>query len=152
MQSIAVLLDQENRVTGRPGYIALFGSGETSASGRKIYEWLMQRLPPPIRAVVLETPAGFELNSAQVAGRVAEFLRWRLQNYQPQVSVVPARKRGTPFSPDDPQIVAPLLDSNIVFLGPGSPTYAVRQLQSSLAWHMLRARHRLGGAIVLAHS
>jgi hypothetical protein len=150
MQSIAVLLDQENRVTGRPGYIALFGSGETSASGRKIYEWLMQRLPPPIRAVVLETPAGFELNSAQVAGRVAEFLRWRLQNYQPQVSVAPARKRGTPFSPDDPQIVAPLLDSNIVFLGPGSPTYAVRQLQSSLAWHMLRARHRLGAAIVLA--
>jgi cyanophycinase-like exopeptidase len=137
-------------VIGRPGYVILFGSGETSASGRKIYEWLMQRLPSAIRAAVLETPAGFELNSAQVAGRVAEFLRWRLQNYRLQVHVVPARKRGTPFSPDDPHIVAPLVESNVIFLGPGSPTYAVRQLQDSLAWHMLRARHRLGAAIVLA--
>jgi hypothetical protein len=150
MQSIAVLLDQENIVTGSPGYIALFGSGETSASGRKIYEWLMQRLPPPIRAAVLETPAGFELNSAQVAGRVAEFLRWRLQNYRLQVSVIPARKRGTPFSPDDPHIVAPLGECNVIFLGPGSPTYAVRQLQDSLAWDLVRARHRLGSAMVLA--
>jgi cysteinyl-tRNA synthetase len=35
-----------------PGYVSLFGSDETSASGRKIYEWLVQRLPPPIRAKV----------------------------------------------------------------------------------------------------
>jgi cyanophycinase-like exopeptidase len=85
-----------------------------------------------------------------VAARVADFLRWRLQNYRPQVSVVPAWKRDTPFSPDDPHIVARLAESNLIFLGPGSPTYAMRQLQDSLAWHMLRARHRLGAAIVLA--
>jgi hypothetical protein len=81
---------------------------------------------------------------------VADFLRQRLSNYQPQVTVVPARKRGTPFSPDDPAIVAPLLQANLIFLGPGSPTYAVRQLRDSLAWHTLVARHRLGAAITLA--
>jgi cyanophycinase-like exopeptidase len=133
-----------------PGLVVLFGSGETSPSGRKVFEWLLGRLASPIRAAVLETPAGFELNSAQVAGRIAEFLRQHLQNYRPQVTVVPARKRNTPFSPDDPGIVAPLLDANLIFLGPGSPTYAVRQLQDSLAWHTLVARHRLGAAIALA--
>jgi cyanophycinase-like exopeptidase len=134
----------------QPGLIVLFGSGETSASGRKVYDWLMRRLSPPIRMAVLETPAGFELNSAQVAGRVVDFLHHRLQNYRPQVTVVPARKRGTPFSPDDAEITAPLLQANAIFLGPGSPTYAVRQLQHSLAWHRLIARHRLGAAVVLA--
>ena len=133
-----------------PGLVVCFGSGETSASGRRIWEWLFRRLSPPIRVAVLETPAGFELNSAQVAGRVGEFLRRRLQNYHPEITVIPARKRGTPFSPDNPQVVAPLLHSNVVFMGPGSPTYAVRQLRGSLAWHLLVARHRRGAAIVLA--
>ncbi|UCC64816.1 MAG: cysteinyl-tRNA synthetase [Anaerolineae bacterium] len=134
----------------QPGLIVLFGSGETSASGRRVFDWLFRRLPSPVQMAILETPAGFELNSAQVAGRVADFLRHRLQNHCPQVTVVPARKRSTPFSPDNPEIVAPLLGANAVFLGPGSPTYAVRQLRDSLAWHTLVARHRLGAAVVLA--
>lgn len=134
----------------QPGLVVLFGSGETSASGRKVHDWLLSRLTPPIQMAVLETPAGFEPNSDWVAGQVADFVRHRLQNYSPQVTVVPARRRGTPFSPDDPAIVAPLLPVNSIFLGPGSPTYAVRQLQNSLTWHILQARHRLGTAIILA--
>jgi hypothetical protein len=35
-------------------------------------------------------------------------------------------------------------------MGPGSPTYAVRQLCNSITWHMLIAHHCLGGAIALA--
>ncbi|MGC8788264.1 MAG: CysS/YqeB C-terminal domain-containing protein [Anaerolineae bacterium] len=134
----------------QPGLVILFSSGETSASGRRVYDWLFRRLSPPIRVAVLETPAGFQPNSALVAQKVADFLRHRLQNYRPQVMVIPARKRDTPFSPDDPQIVAPLLHSNVIFLGPGSPTYAVRQLKDSLAWYTLLARHRLGATIVFA--
>ncbi len=58
--------------------------------------------------------------------------------------------RGTPFSPDDEAIASQLLDADLIFMGPGSPTYAVRQLDQSLVWHMLLARHRLGAALVLA--
>lgn len=134
----------------QPGQIILFGSGETSASGRKIYDWLLSQTAPPIRVAVLETPAGFEPNSAQVAGQVADFLRQRLQNHHPQVTIVPARKRGTAFSPDDPAIVAPLRQANVIFLGPGSPTYTVRQLNDSLAWRILLDRHRQGAALILA--
>ncbi|MDO9349282.1 MAG: hypothetical protein Q7T47_08340 [Anaerolineales bacterium] len=57
------------------GPIALLGSGETSLSGGRIFESLAQNLPSPLRIVILETPAGFELNSSQVAGRVAEARR-----------------------------------------------------------------------------
>lgn len=134
----------------RPGVIVLFGSGETSPSGRKVFDRVLRDLPQPPRLALLETPAGFELNSAQVIGRVGDFIRHRLQNYRPQITLVPARKRGTPHSPDQPEVVAPLLESDLIFMGPGSPSYAVRQLSGSLAWHYLLARHRLGAALVLA--
>lgn len=90
------------------------------------------------------------MNSPQVAGRVAEYLKTRLSNYKPQLDVIPARKKGTAFSPDDPETLAPLLRANLIFMGPGSPTYAIRQLQGSLAWELIRARHRLGAALVFA--
>jgi hypothetical protein len=132
------------------GRIAFLGSGETSLAGGRIFEALARDLPQPLKIVILETPAGFELNSDQVAGRVAEFLANRLQNYNPRIDVIPARKRGTAFSPDDPEILGPMLAADMFFLGPGSPTYAVRQLRDSLAWDILRARHRLGATLVFA--
>ena len=133
-----------------PGLVALIGSGETSSTGRQVFEILSQDLPDSFQANVLETPAGFELNSALVAGRVADFLQLQLQNRRAKVNIIPARARGTSASPDDPAIVEPLYASCLTFLGPGSPTYAVRQLAGSLAWDVLRASQRAGAALVFA--
>jgi len=132
------------------GPIVLLGSGETSLAGGRIFESIAQQRNDILRIVILETPAGFELNSPQVAGRVAEFLKVRLQNYLPIIDVIPARKRGTVFSPDNPEILHPLLSANMIFMGPGSPTFAVRQLSGSLVWNLVRARHRMGAALVFA--
>jgi cyanophycinase-like exopeptidase len=133
-----------------PGKVILLGSGETAPSARKVYNQLFSQLAPSPKVCVMETPAGFEPNSDKVAARVADFLEHRLQNYRPRVSVVPARKRGTQCSPDNADIIAPLLHADVMFLGPGSPTYAVRQLQDTLAWHTMVARHRLGASLILA--
>jgi cyanophycinase-like exopeptidase len=133
-----------------PGQIVLFGSGETSAVGGRVLESLGRELPTPLRVAVLETPAGFEVNSDRVAGRVADFLKSRLGNHDPEVTVVPARRRHTAFSPDSPEVTAPLLQADLIFLGPGSPTYAVRQLTGSLAWYRAVARQRVGATLVLA--
>jgi hypothetical protein len=130
--------------------VVLLGSGETTASGRKVFDWLLRQLPTPVRLAILETPAGFELNSAQVAGQIGDFVRKHLQNYYPQVTIVPARKRGTLLSPDQPDIAALIPGSDLILLGPGSPTYAVRQLEDSLTWHTVVACHRLGAALVLS--
>jgi hypothetical protein len=133
-----------------PGLVVLFGSGEIAPSGQKVHDWVMQRMTQPINVAILETPAGFQPNSELVAGKMAEFLKHHLQNHRPQVTVIPARRRGTPLSPDNPEILTPLLHANYIFWGPGSPTYAVRQLKDSLAWQMMVARHRLGAAMVSA--
>jgi hypothetical protein len=134
----------------QPGLVVLLGSGETSATIRRVYHWLFERSGSSIHIGILETPAGFEPNSDSVAGSIADFVKQRLQNFQPRISVIPARKRGTAFSPDDPKILAPLLEANVIMMGPGSPSYAVRQLRASLAWHTLTARHRLGADLIFA--
>lgn len=132
------------------GRIAFLGSGETSLAGGRIFEALAREIQEPLRIALIETPAGFELNSAQVVGRVGDFMKTRLQNYKPLVEVIPARKKGSAFSPDDPEIVRPLLYANMIFMGPGSPTYAIRHLKGTLTWDVIRARHRLGATLVFA--
>src|SRR5215216_2740893 len=132
------------------GQIAFLGSGETSLAGGRIFEALARKIDEPLRIALLETPAGFELNSAQVVGKVGDFMKTRLQNYKPLVDVIPARKKDSAYSPDDPEIVRPLLYANIIFMGPGSPTYAIRHLKDTLTWNVIRARHRLGATLIFA--
>jgi hypothetical protein len=132
------------------GQIAFLGSGETSLAGGRIFESLARNINEPLRIALMETPAGFELNSAQVVGRVGDFMKTRLQNYKPVVDVIPARKKNSAYSPDDPEIVKPLLYANIIFMGPGSPTYAIRNLKDTLTWDVIRARHRLGATLIFA--
>lgn len=133
-----------------PGAIALLGSGETAPASGPIYDLLAARAGAPLRVAILETPAGFQPNSARVAAKVAEHLQVRLQNAKPQIALIPARRRGTPHSPDDPAASAGLRGADMIFLGPGSPTYAAEQLRGSLAWQRALARQRQGASMVTA--
>ena len=137
-----------------PGYIVLLGSGETSPNIQKVYDWLFQRITKkqdaPIDVSILETPAGFEPNSDAVAGQIGDYLEYHLQNHRPAINIIPVRKKGTHFSPNNVDLLTPLYGSNVILMGPGSPTYAVRQMQDSATWHTLRAQQRLGTALIFA--
>ncbi len=132
------------------GKILLFGSGETLPRSQSIYNRLFSEIDASIRVAILETPAGFEPNSSDVAGNIGKYLEKHLQNFHPKISLIPVRKRGTAFSPDDPTLLEQMYDANVLFIGPGSPTYTVRQLRNSVTWDSLRASHRLGSALVMA--
>lgn len=132
------------------GQIAFLGSGETSLAGGRIFESLARKIDGPLRIALMETPAGFELNSSQVVGRVGDFMKTRLQNYRPVVDIIAARKKDSLYSPNDPEIIKSLLYANMIFMGPGSPTYAIRHLKDTLAWDVIRARHRLGATLIFA--
>ena len=80
------------------GQIAFLGSGETSLAGGRIFESLARNIHEPLRIALMETPAGFELNSAQVVGKVGDFMKTRLQNYKPVVDVIAARKKNSAYS------------------------------------------------------
>jgi len=134
----------------QPGKILLLGSGETSHAGGQAFEVLIQGQKPPIRIRILETPAGFELNSAKVASKVADFLKVRLQNYQPDIQLVPARRKDGEFSTDSPLYSDQLSDADVIFFGAGSPSYTVRQLTGSRIWEAIRATILQGACLALA--
>ncbi len=135
-----------------PGLITLMGSGETSPGGRILHEAALGKLSRPVNVVIMETPAGFEPNSAYVANRVSEFIRRRLRNHGPVVTVIPARRRDSEMGTNNPDILRPILNADYIFMGPGSPSYAVRHLAGSLAWEMILARHRLGACLGFSSS
>src|SRR5579859_732734 len=133
-----------------PGLIAFFGSGETSTQGRKIHDYLMCRLPAPVRVAILETPAGFQPNAEGVSLKIQQFLEKSLQNFQPQVQLIAARRKGSAYDPDDPGQLGGLADADYIFAGPGSPTYTARMLRDTLAWQMIQARHQAGAVLSFA--
>jgi cyanophycinase-like exopeptidase len=134
----------------RPGLIALFGSGETSSQGRKIHDYLMARLPAPVQVAILETPAGFQPNVVDVNDKIKQFLEKSLQNFKPQVTLIEARRKASAYDPDDPELLAGLDAATYLFAGPGSPTYAARQLRDSLTWRRIRERYAAGATLAFS--
>src|SRR5207237_6555211 len=88
--------------------------------------------------------------SPLVAQRVADFLCEHLTNRPLDIAIVPARRRDTAYSPDDAALADLILAADCIFLGPGSPTYAARQLRDSVVWDAVRLRFAEGAALILA--
>ena len=136
---------------GPGGRIALFGSGETARVGRRVHELLMAAYQKPVPVAVIETPAGFQPNTAVLASDVKAFFEHSLQNFKPQVSIVPARRRGNgPHGTDDVSLLGGVESASYVFAGAGSPTYAVRHLAETRLWQCVADRLEDGATLALA--
>lgn len=132
------------------GMIALFGSGETARHGRQVHERLLAHAPRPPTVAILDTPAGFQPNVDAVSARVQAFFEHNLQNYHPEVLHVPARARDGAYPVDAPAVLAALERADLIFAGPGSPTYAARVLAGSRAAATIVRRVRGGAHLSLA--
>ncbi len=133
-----------------PGLVGLLGSGETAAAGGTLFELLASQSETPLTVSVLETPAGFELNADKVAKRVSDFMLKRLQNYQVQVSQIGARRKDGEFGTNDARHLETIADSQMIYMGAGSPTYATRHLKDSLLWSGINVMHGRGSALAFA--
>lgn len=146
--------------SNKQGKIALFGSGEMSPTGRKIHEYLFQSLGViPINVSILATPAGFQSNAYNVVKDISNFLADSLQNYKPNIDIIPAyfkdqqSNRYTPsdgLSTNDPEVVKRLSASDYIFVGPGSPTYALSELLGSKTYEQMVQSQREGAVLSMA--
>jgi hypothetical protein len=128
------------------GTLTFIGSGEFSPLMAKTYRRLLRGAERPVRAVFVDTPAGFELNVDQIAAKAQAYFARRLD-----LTLELASLRRADASPDEIAACAQALDrAGFVFAGPGSPTYAARVWQATgLAEHFL-ARLQAGAAVVFA--
>jgi hypothetical protein len=123
----------QKKESGKQGKLALFGSGETSPTGRKVHEILVKDKTAPIYISLLETPAGFEVNPHNWYKKLATMLETGLQNYKPQITVIDALSKDGPHSTNTPESLQPMLKSDYIHTGAGSPTYAAKHLAGTLA-------------------
>ncbi len=134
----------------QPGSILLLGSGETASAVQRVYHGFFDSLGERPRIAILETPAGFEPNSKEVAEDIVDFIQRHLPNFKPRIWTLPARRLDGKLSTNNPDLLAPLLAANVALTGPGSPTYAIRHLQGSLCWDYMRVGNRMGQHLFLS--
>ena len=129
------------------GMIVLMGSGELTATMVEVHKELLGRLAPAPRAVFLDTPAGFQLNVDQISEKAQDYFQTHVQ----QDLDIASFKSNDTISPfDAEQAYQTLRTADYVLIGPGSPTYAVRQWQPSSIPGLLTGLVEDGGCLVAA--
>ena len=138
-----------------PRLLAVMGSGETAPTMVKVHRALLERLgPPPVPAVLLDTPFGFQENAREIAGRAVTYFRESLQTTI-AVAGLPASTPDAsgdtgPNAFADERLVTTVRDSRYVFAGPGSPSYALRKWQATVVPNLLAEKLQHGGCVVFA--
>ncbi len=131
----------------QPGSITLIGSGELGETMVKVHRALLAQVAPPIQAVFLDTPAGFEVNADEISAKAVEYFRQRF-NVALTVASFKSKNRATARAVADALRV--LERANFIFAGPGSPSYAVNHWRGSVVWDALVAHWVRGAQLVFA--
>jgi hypothetical protein len=137
----------EPLICSQKGVIALTGSGELTATMVEVHKELLARVPGPARAAFLDTPAGFQLNVDQISARAVEYFRLHVRH---PMTLVSFKGQGTGAPYDAEQAYQSLRQADFILIGPGSPTYAVRQWRQTPIPEILTRRIAGGGCLVAA--
>ncbi|MBI5550968.1 MAG: Type 1 glutamine amidotransferase-like domain-containing protein [Desulfobacterales bacterium] len=129
------------------GIITLMGSGELTTGMVELHKALLGRYGSGARAVFMDTPAGFQLNVDHLAAKAVAYFDQRVGHALGVASL--------PSADADPVAVVDacygrLQAADYVLVGPGSPTYALRQWQATRVPEILVARIRAGACLVAA--
>ena len=129
------------------GMIVLMGSGELTATMVEVHKELLSRLGESPQAVFLDTPAGFQLNVDQLSQRAVQYFRDRVRH---ELAVASYKSSENEPALEAEKAFQQLRRADYVLIGPGSPTYAVRQWHRSPVADILARRIASGGCLVAA--
>ncbi len=134
------------------------GSGETAPTMVKVHRELLNKMgPPPVPAVLLDTPFGFQENAQEIAGRAVTYFRESLQTSIAVTGLAtgpgPGGDAGGSGDGDtyaDERLVTMVRNARYVFAGPGSPSYALRKWRETVLGDLLLEKLLHGGCVVFA--
>lgn len=131
----------------KPGKIALIGSGELTPSMVEVHKFLLSGLESSKKAYFLDTPAGFQPNVGDIGQKAQGYFH---QNVGHQLEIASyASKEGT--SQYDFQLLVKQMETaGYVLVGPGSPTYMLRQMAGSAMVTALKDMVQSGGCLAIA--
>ena len=134
-----------------PRILTIMGSGETAPTMVSTHRTLTALLPKPVKAVLLDTPYGFQENAPELATRAVEYFR---NSVNVDIAVAGlVRLHDTHIAADTVQIergLRAIADATYIFAGPGSPTYALRQWSGSHVASSIIDKLMNGGIVTFA--
>lgn len=147
--------------TDSPRLLTIMGSGETAPTMVKVHRAMLERLgPPPVQAVLLDTPFAFQENASEICDRIRRYFAESLQADIDVVGVSDTKAADPrPRSTSSPGADAGFADENLVsavrraryvFTGPGSPSYALRKWTSTVVPSLLREMLAHGGGLTFS--
>lgn len=137
----------------RPRLLVIMGSGETAPTMVTPHRDVVARFGgAPPRAVMLDTPYGFQENASEISQRAVDYFAQRVQlgielAGFPGPLAVDAGARSTQPTP---AALARLRSADLVFAGPGSPTYALSTWRGSSVPEALADKLAHGGVTVFS--
>ncbi len=128
--------------------LTIMGSGETAPTMVKLHREVFTRLGAGRhRAVFLDTPFGFQENAEELCQRTVEYFRQSI-GHDLDVAGLP-RLVGLDTMHLE-SALAQLRRAELLFAGPGSPTYALRQWAGTPVAQILRDRLAQAGAVTFS--
>lgn len=131
----------------RSGLIVLMGSGELTATMVEVHKALLRRDGVDGRAVFIDTPAGFQLNVDHLSRRAIDYFQNRVG--QP-LSIASLKAVASASDVALERCYQALDQADYILIGPGSPTYALRQWQQTRIPQRITQRIHAGGCLVAA--
>jgi hypothetical protein len=113
----------------------------------KVHRWVISKIKEPVRAVFLDTPAGFELNADEITQRASTYVA---EYVGVPCSAVSFKAAGRATAREIESALRKLKRANYIFAGPGSPTYAVRNWRDAPVFDLVARRVDEGAHLVLA--
>jgi cyanophycinase-like exopeptidase len=117
------------------------------AAMSSIHRAAIKRLGAPPRAVFLDTTAGFETNVDAIGAKAVEYYSHHLQT---DLTIASFRNRDRASTAEVASAVRAIRDANLIFAGPGSPTYAIRQWRDSPVWQAVIDSFEAGADLLFA--
>lgn len=134
-------------MTRPPRILTIMGSGETTPTMARVHRAVLERLGErPVPAVVLDTPYGFQENAGDISDRTLEYFRGSVGS---PFSVASFRSADADALTRE-TAMSRVREARLVFAGPGSPSYALRQWVESDIPRLLAQKLAEGGAVTMA--
>ena len=124
------------------------GSGELTGTMVEVHKMLLGRHGDDARAVFIDTPAGFQLNVDHLSRRAADYFKDRVRHPLTIASLKSAAETSDSWAAG--QGYALLRQADYILIGPGSPTYALRQWRRMPVPALVTQRIQAGASLVAA--
>jgi hypothetical protein len=129
------------------GKIALIGSGELSGTMVETHKRLLTNRKSGDLILFLDTPAGFQENVDLISRRAVEYFKAQVLH---TMEVASFKSKDAEKSEQTEKVFGLLGRAGYVLIGPGSPTYNVRQLEATPIPTLLGAMINRGGCLAAA--